>query len=45
MAHKLQIPVVRALGWFMRKIFRQLYSGIHVDETHIEAVRIKKDKQ
>jgi len=39
MAHTLRLPVVRALGWFLRKVWKRIYSGIHVDEKGIENFR------
>eukprot|EP01116_Phalansterium_solitarium_P017321 TRINITY_DN4234_c0_g2_i1.p1 TRINITY_DN4234_c0_g2~~TRINITY_DN4234_c0_g2_i1.p1 ORF type:complete len:1163 (+),score=526.57 TRINITY_DN4234_c0_g2_i1:153-3641(+) len=39
MAHNLRLPIVRVLGWFLRKVFRRIYDGIHVDEAGLEKVR------
>lgn len=39
MAHTLKLPIVRALGWFLRKVFRRIYQGIHVEEKGMETVK------
>ncbi|EGC36799.1 hypothetical protein DICPUDRAFT_54421 [Dictyostelium purpureum] len=44
MQSNLNIMVVRVLGWFLKKVWRKIYQGIHVDEKGIELIReaIKK---
>lgn len=36
-------PVVKALGWLFRKIWRKMYHAIVVDDDEIEKVRITKN--
>lgn len=38
MAHTLTLKIVRAVGWFLRKVWRQIFQGIHVEEQGIEKV-------
>jgi len=44
MQSNLNVVVVRVLGWFLKKVWRKIYQGIHVDEKGIELIReaIKK---
>ncbi|KAM9974507.1 hypothetical protein ACTFIW_007961 [Dictyostelium discoideum] len=44
MQSNLNVSVVRVLGWFLKKVWRKIYQGIHVDEKGIELIReaIKK---
>eukprot|EP01132_Coremiostelium_polycephalum_P000607 gene607-755_t len=39
MQSNLNVLVVRVLGWFLRKVWRKIYQGIHVDEKGIELIR------
>ncbi|EGG23421.1 hypothetical protein DFA_05553 [Cavenderia fasciculata] len=39
MQSNLNVMVVRVLGWFLKKVWRKIYQGIHVDEKGIEAIR------
>eukprot|EP01133_Synstelium_polycarpum_P011532 gene11532-13458_t len=39
MQSNLNVAVVRVLGWFLKKVWRKIYQGIHVDEKGIEAIR------
>ncbi|EFA75040.1 hypothetical protein PPL_11725 [Heterostelium album PN500] len=39
MQSNLNIVVVRVIGWFLKKVWRKLYQGIHVDEKGIEQIR------
>ncbi|KYQ91002.1 hypothetical protein DLAC_07895 [Tieghemostelium lacteum] len=39
MQSNLNIIVVRVLGWFLKKVWRKIYHGIHVDEKGIELIR------
>ncbi|GAM27335.1 hypothetical protein SAMD00019534_105100 [Acytostelium subglobosum LB1] len=44
MQSNLNIMVVRVLGWFLKKVWRKIYQGIHVDEKGIEAIRASIQK-
>jgi len=33
------LPITRALGYFLRKVWRRIYEGIHVEEKGLELVR------
>jgi len=39
MCHTLKLPVIRCFAWFFRKVLRQVYEGIHVDQKGIEMIR------
>jgi glycerol-3-phosphate O-acyltransferase/nucleoside-diphosphate-sugar epimerase len=39
MGHTQSLSVSRVTAWFMRKVFRRLYSGIHVDRAGIARLR------
>jgi len=39
MSHTLTLSIVRWLGWFLRKIWKRIYQGIHVDESGLEVLR------
>jgi glycerol-3-phosphate O-acyltransferase len=39
MTHTLRLPIVRMFAYFLRKVFRQMFQGIHVDERGLEMVR------
>jgi len=39
MAHTLTLKIVRAVGWFLRKVWRQIFQVIHVEEQGIEKIR------
>eukprot|EP01114_Cavostelium_apophysatum_P016610 TRINITY_DN4768_c0_g1_i2.p1 TRINITY_DN4768_c0_g1~~TRINITY_DN4768_c0_g1_i2.p1 ORF type:complete len:1170 (+),score=311.65 TRINITY_DN4768_c0_g1_i2:168-3677(+) len=39
MGHNLRLPIVRAFGWFLRKVWKMIFQGIHVDETGLEELR------
>ncbi|PRP88456.1 hypothetical protein PROFUN_03173 [Planoprotostelium fungivorum] len=39
MAHTMTLKIVRGLGYFLRKVFRRIYSGIHVEEKGIDRLR------
>lgn len=30
--------MVRAFGWFLRKVWKQIYQGIHLDENGLDNV-------
>jgi glycerol-3-phosphate O-acyltransferase len=38
MSHYFRLEIVRLLGWFLRKVWRKIYQGIHVDEKGVEMV-------
>jgi len=39
MSHNFNLQIVRMVGWFLRKTFKKIYEGIHIDENGVEAVR------
>jgi len=39
MGHTMTLKIVRGLGYFLRKVFRRIYSGIHVEEKGIDRIR------
>jgi len=39
MSHTMHLKIVRSVGWFLRKVWRRIYEGIHVEEQGIENIR------
>eukprot|EP01117_Protostelium_nocturnum_P019428 TRINITY_DN8428_c0_g1_i3.p1 TRINITY_DN8428_c0_g1~~TRINITY_DN8428_c0_g1_i3.p1 ORF type:complete len:1163 (-),score=522.34 TRINITY_DN8428_c0_g1_i3:54-3542(-) len=39
MAHTMTLKIMRGLGFFLRKVFRRIYQGLHVEEKGIDRIR------